>query len=172
MYSCSPLFNAALASALLKKASESFLFSKEKNISILNQINEAISLNEVHLEKLSIEEATKAQSGGIRHRHQGLKYRLAMIDEKGDWRPTKRVTADKNHLSKNQEKKYYTRYILSTESHKAYKKAKEVGKFKVFKNAMNPYIRKYDRFYLQKLRVLGISRLLKIYLKKITKNRH
>lgn len=45
------------------------------------------------------EELIQSQGGGFRDRREGLAYRLYQEDQKGHWRPKKRVNADNTHIS-------------------------------------------------------------------------
>jgi len=137
-----------------------------RNPVIKKLIEKSLKEKKIYLEEITTREAKESQAAGLRHRNQGLKYRLFLADAKGIWRPKKRLEPESEHLSQKEKKKYYSRQIMSEESHKAYKLAEDKSSFKMFVKIMNSYIRKYDRFYLLKIKGLNILNYIKAVLKK------
>lgn len=63
-----------------------------RNRTLLEMVQKSIQSNSLHLQPLSLEKTIKSQDSGVRHRRDGLAYRLWLKDQKKTWRPTKRVT--------------------------------------------------------------------------------
>ena len=85
------------------------------------------------------------QAGGLRHRRDGLRYRLWMADKAGEWRPTKRVTARRNHLDPHMQRIHRLRYELGQTSHMLWRPARRSGDLQAFLSAIMPLIDRYER---------------------------
>lgn len=95
------------------------------------------SLNEeIVLRGASVDEFVKSQSANYRHRRKGLSYRLHLLDERGFWKPEKRIKPSANDIPLKTRKIIEMRERLSTLSHLAHAKAKEMGDLTVFYNVM------------------------------------
>lgn len=106
---------------------------------ILEQNKENIFLEEIGTDKVY-----ESQASGLRHRREGLSYRLYMKDQKKEWRPNKRVMPS-NNISSKRKRIYEKRILMSESSFEAFKIAKEKGDFNVFINSMNPIIKDYNK---------------------------
>lgn len=102
-------------------------------------------INEVHLEEVSPEIIAQSQRSGLRHRREGLAYRLYLKDRNKEWRPTKRVQAS-DQIPYLRKKVYEDRMELSEQSFIAFREAvKTTEGMKGFVQIMQPFIRKYRR---------------------------
>jgi coenzyme F420-reducing hydrogenase beta subunit len=121
----------------------------------------------LHLESISAEKVHESQSGGFRHRRDGLSYRLFLEDQAGRWRPSKRVKPSEEHLTWKLKKIYKYRYMMGQLSHTAFSEAKAKGNLAVFLHIMKPIIKQYDNIYRRSyfFRILG--RIKRITLKAI-----
>ncbi|MBT1161024.1 Coenzyme F420 hydrogenase/dehydrogenase, beta subunit C-terminal domain [Bifidobacterium sp. SO1] len=100
---------------------------------------------EVHMEPVPASVIAKSQSSGIRHRREGLKYRLYLKDQKHEWRPTKRVQAS-NDLPERRKKVYEGRIQLIEESFNAYHHALDSGQgMPAFVEHMQPILTEYKK---------------------------
>ena len=101
----------------------------------------------LHLEPISADKVVQSQAGGFRHRRDGLAYRLAIEDEHGRWRPAKRVTPSKAHLSRKLRRIHDLRQELRDASHVAFARARQRDDFDEFLRSMRPLTRRYLRHY-------------------------
>lgn len=99
----------------------------------------------LHLDDLSADAVAASQAGGLRHRRDGLAYRLWLTDKAGEWRPAKRVTARRDHLDPHMQRIHRLRYELGQKSHALYRTARQAGDLQVFLTALKPLVDTYDR---------------------------
>ena len=114
---------------------------------------------------ITADNVAQSQDAGLRHRREGLAYRLYLKDQTGLWRPQKRVKARANHFSKKLQKIHQLRVKMANQSHIAFLEAIQTGDFMVFKNQMQSLVTTYNRVYQKTL----WQRLI-VKLKKIIKN--
>ncbi|QHG15280.1 Coenzyme F420 hydrogenase/dehydrogenase, beta subunit C-terminal domain [Nostoc sp. ATCC 53789] len=119
-----------------------------RNPVLYHLLEQARISGRLRLEVLDPEEVVKSQIAGFRHRHDGLAYRLFLTDNKGEWRPPKRVKPKANHLDKADQKRFRLRTLIAEQSHIAFKNAIKAGKFSVFEESMNPLIQQYRATYI------------------------
>lgn len=87
----------------------------------------------------------RSQAGGLRHRREGLAYRLRMAEDKGLWHPPKRVPAEANQIPIRRQRIYASRYRLALESLKAFARAKAADNLELFYEDMAEEITAYER---------------------------
>ncbi len=127
---------------------------------LVSLIDQAIKRRELALEVIPPNMVVQSQEAGLRHRREGLAFRLLECDERSNWRPRKRVNASAASLSSRQQRIILLRERLASESHIAFQKAREANSFEVFRSHMKPFLLEYDSLYepplwrklLQKLR--------------------
>lgn len=129
----------------------------------LNIVKEGITSGKVYLKPLSLEDAIKSQRGGLRHRREGLAYRLALKDQAHLWRPTKRVNPDLNQLDKKSKAIFDLRMSFQKEGFIAFSKALAFGRFEVFRKLMSVFFKKYDFYYRESIYQRCRNKLAKIY---------
>lgn len=83
---------------------------------------------ELDLSDLSIERVIQAQTGALRQRRDGLKYRLALARRNGQWRPEKRVEPDLYASGFLFRITQQLRLRIAQKSKDAYKKQEEKGR--------------------------------------------
>lgn len=111
-----------------------------RNAEIQSLINRRIK--DLHLTHVSADEIRRSQSGGFRHRRQGLAFRLKKAQENGRWVPTKRVSAS-DDLPELRKKIYLMRETLREESFVAFNEALKHNDYRYFRLHMIPLERKY-----------------------------
>lgn len=139
---------------------------------IINDIvKKAINTSRLKLDAISKEKVIKSQSAGIRHRREGLSYRLYLKQKEGSWAPKKRVEPKK--INESQRRNIYKiREKLSANSHKYFLQAKHQNDLKVFETKISKEIETYKSFYLPfwkrkirniliKLRILNLIKRFK-----------
>jgi coenzyme F420 hydrogenase subunit beta len=120
-------------------------------------VRDAVKAGRLALEPISPGEVAQSQDGGLRHRREGLAYRLWLKDQDGEWRPPKRVAARADHLSARDRQRLDLRVRMARESHVAFAEALERGSLDVFRRRMEPLVRAYSGLYARPffVRVLG-----------------
>jgi len=129
-----------------------------------NLIKQGISQGRLHLNDIGANEVAKSQDAGLRHRRQGLSYRLYLKDQAGQWRPPKRVGPGCEHINNKLRKIFVLREKMAEESHLAFDEALNKGNFNLFKKRMDKLLRKYNSLYGRTLRKRvssGVKRLVK-----------
>ncbi|MFD1064403.1 Coenzyme F420 hydrogenase/dehydrogenase, beta subunit C-terminal domain [Oceanobacillus locisalsi] len=114
-----------------------------RNPDIEDIIEQGIVNQKLQLDRLTADKIYESQAGGFRQRRDGLAYRLYLKDQKGEWRPNKRVESS-NNLNKNRKKVYAKRMELSQESFEAFKYAKAKGSFDFYIKRMEKPIKEYN----------------------------
>ncbi|MCA1031326.1 Coenzyme F420 hydrogenase/dehydrogenase, beta subunit C-terminal domain [Bacillus timonensis] len=120
--------------------------------------------SELQLNEINESEVYESQSGGFRHRKQGLSYRLYLKDQNNEWRPIKRVEAS-DSLSTKRKKIYKKRITLYEESFKAYKKAEKNEDFNIFIKHMDPIIKDYNKLINKPFLFRAIGKVKRMILK-------
>lgn len=115
-----------------------------RNQQILSLVQKAISEGRLAMSPITADEVAASQRSGLRHRREGLSYRLHLKDRAGQWRPTKRVEARADHLTGSDKKKYAIRVELAAASHVAMAKAVAARDFSLFRKAMDPLLARYQ----------------------------
>jgi coenzyme F420 hydrogenase subunit beta len=121
-------------------------------------IEAGIADGRLSLEPISADAVAESQDAGLRHRREGLSYRLLLKDRAGRWRPRKRVPAREDHLEPRQRRIYAWRIRLARESHRAFARALAKRDVSVFEREMTPLMRAHDLEYMPRWRALA-SRL-------------
>ena len=114
---------------------------------ICRLLTEAALEGRLHLEPLTPDEVAQSQEGALRHRREGLAYRLYLKQRVGEWYPRKRVTPGRDHLTRRRRRVYELRSLIARESHEAFRAARAASDFAVFQRRMAPYLRQYRLVY-------------------------
>ncbi|MCZ6800488.1 MAG: Coenzyme F420 hydrogenase/dehydrogenase, beta subunit C-terminal domain [Nitrospirae bacterium] len=138
-----------------------------RNLRIDEIIRKGIREDRLQLDAIDADTIAASQEGGLRHRREGLAYRLLLKDQAGSWRPQKRVEAHEDHLTKKQKNIFRLRIDLAAMSHVAFAKALEAGRFEDFIALLKPLLKQYDALFapplLKRIRWV-ISRSIKAIL--------
>lgn len=97
-------------------------------------LKDGIETGSLHLDPLDMDAVATTQAGNLRHRHEGLAYRLFEARRSGTWAPRKRIAPSDSHLSKKRRKVFQLRTRLRELSHSAFREA-------VARNDLNYFIR-------------------------------
>jgi coenzyme F420 hydrogenase subunit beta len=84
----------------------------------------------IRLNSLTADQVAASQAGGLRHRRDGLAYRLFLTD--------------KDHLDPHMRKIHRLRFELGQKSHAAFLRAKQSGRLQDFIETITPLIKTYD----------------------------
>lgn len=123
-------------------------------------IGQAIDEKRLNLKEVEEEIVVASQIGGVRHRREGLAYRLNEKKKAGQWVPKKRVEASKS-IPIERRKIYKVREILREASHKNFLKAKQADDYEVFEKPMMELVKKLRLPF----RIRVIRKLRSIYKK-------
>jgi coenzyme F420 hydrogenase subunit beta len=132
-----------------------------------NILTDGCKSGEITLEQVDAETVAQSQAGNFRHRREGLAYRIWLLDQQGKWHPTKRVKANRNHLTPRRRLLYELRALASEKSHTAFAEAKASNKFSTFSGEMRGILYRYHRVngtyhrFLAKTVLNSIRRLTK-----------
>lgn len=113
----------------------------------------------LHLDVLTADDVAASQAGGLRHRREGLAYRLHLMDRQSLWRPEKRVAASRTHLPPLMRRIHEMRLRIGQESHAAWREARAAGDISRFTALMAPLIARYQRQMKPGLMQRALSRL-------------
>jgi coenzyme F420-reducing hydrogenase beta subunit len=89
----------------------------------------------------------ESQAGGLRHRRDGLSYRLYLKEEEGVWAPKKRVPVSEAGVGSKRKRIYGLRETLRQRSHELWAESVSAGSFALFESEMKKLIRRYNRAY-------------------------
>ncbi len=110
-------------------------------------IQEGMDSGDLILKECSADDMEKSQAGGLRHRRDGLSFRLHLKKEAGVWAPKKRVKISSAELGEKRKKIYGLREILRQRSHELWAESVGAGSFSVFESGMKKIVSRYDRAY-------------------------
>jgi coenzyme F420-reducing hydrogenase beta subunit len=112
-----------------------------RNKRINEIIENAILSGRVEFKEVEDSIVVKSQLGGIRHRREGLSFRLFLKEEKNEWVPRKRITSSSS-IPNDRKEIYNMREKIRDFSHLNFKKAKQKNDFEFFRSSMIPFIDK------------------------------
>lgn len=137
-----------------------------RNKELLNILDEYISTGDLILSELTAEDAAKSQAGGLRHRRQGLSYRIAKKAKANKWYPQKRVKPNEFELSKKRKYMFDLREKIANKSHSAFYEALQKDDLNVFFKKMSRLYKKYHNLMYGNIIVRGFNKA-----KRLLKNR-
>ncbi len=114
--------------------------------SALNQIlDEGVLAGQLSLQESSVDQICRSQAGGIRHRRQGLQYRLYIKSKRKRWVPQKRVPESKPQLIFRRRLIYRYRMFLRKKSAIVWGQAVANNDFNLFRKRLAPHLLLYRR---------------------------
>lgn len=120
-----------------------------RNAVLVQLIEIARGAGRLHLEPVPAAAVAASQAGGLRHRRDGLRYRLALKKHAGLWVPNKRVTPSLDHLPEKTQAIQDARMNLRDLSHALFMSALQKNDLQIFVVGIRPVIAVLDR--LQRL---------------------
>lgn len=109
-------------------------------------LRSATARGALHLTPVSAAEAAASQRGGLRHRREGLSYRLAQAALHGRWTPVKRVVAGSFRISWLRRCIYDLRARITAESREAFVAALAAGDYTAYVRRMRGLTRMLRRY--------------------------
>lgn len=116
-----------------------------RNSTIEQIVSRGMDSDEICVQPVGADTIADSQAGGLRHRREGLRYRLWLKQQTEQWHPPKRVAASCNHISRRRRHMYRVRTDLAIESLLAFERAKIKKDFLIYQSAVRPLIRKHRR---------------------------
>ncbi|GHB31525.1 Coenzyme F420 hydrogenase/dehydrogenase, beta subunit C-terminal domain [Mongoliitalea lutea] len=113
-----------------------------RNPEIHSVIQDGMSSGRLSFEIVKPGAIVKSQLGGIRHRREGLAYRLFL--RRKEWLPSKRVKASSKGLNARRKWVYKVREEVRDASHKFFKMSKEQNDLNLFISSLDPLIHKLN----------------------------
>lgn len=101
---------------------------------------------DLQITDISAERVARSQDAGLRHRREGLSYRLARDIENGRPVPRKRVEPSAD-IPEKRRRIYDIRSEMIDEGDRAYEKAQATGSFQDFLTGIEPVVKKYRDAY-------------------------
>jgi len=117
-----------------------------RNEKVNNLILDAIQDNRLEMKEISVDDVIKSQESGIRHRREGLSYRLFLKQKNNEWVPDKRVIPN-NKIPEKRKKIYRLREKLRDESHVLFDEAKKKNNLQYFITGISPVVETYNKAY-------------------------
>jgi coenzyme F420 hydrogenase subunit beta len=114
-----------------------------RNKLITRIIEDGIVSNSLNLESISEDLAFQSQSSGVRHRTEGLAYRIKEQNDNGIATPKKRVTYSDYNITEERAEIYRLRESVRVASHVLFKVAKEKNDLPFFMQSIMPLINIY-----------------------------
>lgn len=119
-----------------------------RNPDLVELFESAVTDGRLALESLSADDVVRSQAGAFRHRREALPDRLAAADERGEWRPTKRLAAaagppPMRALNAARER-------LRDHSHTAMAEARRAGSLDLMRELMADDIAAYEQINRQR----------------------
>ena len=102
----------------------------------------------ITLQALQPGHVRRSQAANYRHRHQGLAFRLWLVQRAGDWHPPKRITPPRGTgvgLWFPRGRLYRQRLTLSRMSHRVYGRARSLSNLGYVRRQLAPEIALYER---------------------------
>ncbi|PHQ36753.1 Coenzyme F420 hydrogenase/dehydrogenase, beta subunit C-terminal domain [Rhodopirellula bahusiensis] len=118
-----------------------------RNEVIRRLVDAGVTRGELALASVDPDVVVQSQEAGLRHRREGLSYRLFQRDKRALWRPQKRVAAKADHLTPRQHRIFELREAIAAQSHTAFKTAIGEGSLQKFFDLMKPLLEQYDALY-------------------------
>lgn len=100
----------------------------------------ASNAGELTLEPITAKSAALSQDSGLRHRREGLAYRLHLADQVNKWRPEKRVAPDEKTLTFIERSIHRYRMLIAKQSTQIFSQLRNSGTVDDLKRLMAPLI--------------------------------
>lgn len=118
-----------------------------RDAGMLARLEAGIERGELHLERLAADRVIQSQQGCLRHRRQGLAYRLHLARRRGQYRPTKRVAPDARPLPLFNRLVQRVRMRIKRASREAFRMQQPCDGLAVFVRGVRPWVRLHDALY-------------------------
>jgi len=113
-----------------------------RNPVLLSVLENAASENRIHLTPITGDDAAASQSGGLRHRREGLSYRLSQKIAKDEPVPVKRVKPGQFSISRLRRRVYDQRSRVVALSRTAFREALDADDYEIYRRQMQQPLRR------------------------------
>ena len=107
-----------------------------RNPDIENILQDGIRSRSIELDVVDMDAIATTQAGNLRHRHEGLAYRLFEAKREGTWTPRKRIQPSRSHLSAKRQRMFQLRMRLRELSHSVFREAVARNDLRYFVNEL------------------------------------
>lgn len=114
-------------------------------------VEEGQANGQLAFETVTADDVARSQDAGLRHRREGLAWRLFQARREGRWAPPKRVKPAVL-VNPKRRQELDLRVKLAAESHLAFAEAREAGDIGVFRRRMEPLVKAYRTVNVYNLR--------------------
>lgn len=114
-----------------------------RNQEIDDLIKQGIAQGRLAMKEVEESIVVESQWGGIKHRREGLSYRLFLKNKDRSWHPKKRVTPN-GDIGSRRKRIYKNREVVRDISHTLFLEAKKMGSLNHFIDSMVPYIKRLN----------------------------
>lgn len=118
-----------------------------RNPTVQRILSEGTASGALVLDAISADDVAASQASGLRHRREGLEFRLNKGRRDGLWHPPKRVSPSNPNLDQSREKVYSLREEMSVRSHSVFLEAKKRGDVDYVEHALEPWLQAYSMTY-------------------------
>ncbi|MCE5278147.1 MAG: Coenzyme F420 hydrogenase/dehydrogenase, beta subunit C-terminal domain [Planctomycetaceae bacterium] len=118
-----------------------------RNPELLERIVVAAGKGALNVSPIEVERVIESQAGGLRHRRQGLAYRLYLARRRKQWMPRKRVAPSRTSLPLFNRLIQRLRMQLKRRSRKMFYRYQDDPTLDRFLRAMRPWILLHNRLY-------------------------
>ena len=121
-------------------------------------IQEAASDARITVAALTADQAAHAQAGGLRHRREGLAFRLGEAQRDGRWTPVKRVAPANDAIPEERRRIYRARSEYAAASKRAFRNALDADDYSVYTLEMKPFETRFRELELRSGRLYSLLR--------------
>jgi hypothetical protein len=132
-----------------------------RNSDIKSMIEAGIENKSLELDTVTHEQVERSQDAGLRHRREGLAYRLYRRRKKNKWYPEKRIRPGAGNVSIRRRAIYRMREILTAQSHKIFHLALKRDDFEVFRSRMGYWLWLYELLYKKHALLTALGRVVR-----------
>ena len=112
---------------------------------MLRLVEDARREGRLHLEPSTADVIATSQTAGLRHRREGLRYRLHLARQRGHWKPRKRVPASARGVSLRRRRIYRLREDLRRSSHELWLESVRAGDLRRLTDGLRGLLARYHR---------------------------
>lgn len=114
-----------------------------RNQELHELIASGIRGGQLQFDTATADEVAQTQGAGLRHRRDGLAYRLHLRELAGTWSPAKRVEPSADHLTARQRRVFELRSRFTNEAPEAFLRARQRNDFRAFLDWYEPLAAEY-----------------------------
>ncbi|MCA9188147.1 MAG: Coenzyme F420 hydrogenase/dehydrogenase, beta subunit C-terminal domain [Pirellulaceae bacterium] len=130
-------------------------------------LQDGVASGAIELEKVNIDQVAHTQRGNLRHRHEGLAFRLYEAQLLGQWTPPKRIQPSQDHLTNERREVFRLRTAMRERSHIAFREAVRQNNLKYFIRQMKPLTYAHDKLTIGGVAIRAVRKAIRILKKAV-----